>query len=235
MFLTSIAIHIIVLFSTTVESEVRHTSKGKLYPILNEYVKELYREFRDIPEERRFRLNEIVDYVQNQRMLNKNPQLLFISSNQASIGQMIQIWAETAAYYYGLTGIKTYSGGMNPQGISTSTIVSLERAGFIVYRSNIEGVDLYKVKYSYNLRPIQIFPKKIDYRINPRADYMAIMVERSADINISRVRGTHDRLSLPYNDPLQYEDSAMEDGAYDHLCRQIALEMFYVFSQLKNT
>lgn len=205
-----------------------------LYPILKNYIKDLYKEFRYIPEERRYRLNEIANYVRTQKEKNQAASLLFISTDQTAIGHMAQVWAETAAFYYGLKHVRTYSGGLTPKAVSEDMIAALERTGFIVYKTDLSGGAVYKIKYSYNLKPIIIFPKKVGHVKNPYEDFMAIFVEPNADANLPEADGSSRRLSIYYEDPEGYKGTPEEEKIYDERCRQMALEMFYVFSQLKH-
>jgi hypothetical protein len=147
---------------------------------------------------------------------------------------MAQVWAETAAFYYGFKHVRTYSGGLTPKTVSEDMIAVLERAGFIVYKTDLSGGAVYKVKYSYNLKPVILFPKKVDHVKNPLGQFMAIFVEPNADANLSEVDGSSRRLSVYYEDPEGYEGTPEEEKIYDERCRQMALEMFYVFSQLKH-
>jgi hypothetical protein len=212
--------------------EVQKSGFNRLYPILNEYVRDFPKEFRKIPEDRRYRLNEMVYFLEEQKQ-NKAPwQITFISSDESTIGQMAQAWSKAAAYYFGFTDFQPYSGGLNPDEISVSTIIALEKAGFIVYKSEVNGVDVYRIKYSYNLEPILAFPKKIDHSKNPGSNFMAVIVDGNADLNISNIKGTYYRLFLDYEDPLGYVGSDLEDAKFDESCKRIAVEMFYVFSQL---
>ena len=213
--------------------ESQDSSFNTLYPILSEYVRDFPKEFRKIPEDRRYRLNEIVYFLETQEQ-NRDPwQVLFISTNQSSVGHLAQVWAKTASYYFGFSKFESYSGGLAPHQISISTITTLEKAGFIVYKSDINNIGVYRIKYSYNLEPIVAFPKKIEHVKNPNQDFMAVIVEENADLNIQNVRGTYDRLLLTYEDPLGYDGSDVESSIYNESCKKIAVEMFYVFSQLR--
>lgn len=223
----------ILLTITGLFPDRKDTSFNKLYPILNEYVRDFPKEFRKIPEDRRYRLNEIVYFLEEQE-LNSDPwQLLFISTNQTSVSQMAQVWSKAAAYYFGFSKFESYSGGIKPGEISVNMITTLEKAGFIVYKTDVGGIDVYRVKYSYNLNPIVTFPKKIDHVRNPYHDFMAVFVEENADINIQNIKGTYNRLLLNYEDPVGYDGSDQETLIYEESCRRVAVEMFYVFSQLR--
>ena len=221
------------LFLFPKTTETKDTSFNTLYPILNEYIRDFPKEFRKIPEDRRYRLNEIVYFLEDQEKGNDPWQLLFISTNQAAVSQMAQVWSKAAAYYFGFTKFESYSGGIKPNEISINMIKELEKAGFIVYKSDVGGIDVYRVKYSYNLEPIVAFPKKINHVRNPYHDFMAVFVEENADINIQNIKGTYNRLLLKYDDPVGYDGSDQESFIYEESCRKVAVEMFYVFSQLR--
>jgi len=204
-----------------------------LYPILDEYVKNFPKEFRKIPEDRRYRLNELVYFLEEQERNNAPLRLVFLSTNQSSVSHMTQVWSKAAAYYFGISGFESYSSGIKPHDISIKTITTLEKAGFIVYKNDVNGTGVYKVKYSYNLKPIILFSKKNGHVRNPNDNFMAVFVDQNADMNIQNIRGTYNRLLLNYEDPIGYEGTVQENQIYDESCRQIAVEMFYVFSQLR--
>ena len=226
----------IFLISLCLSGCFLHTQKAQagprpLYPILHEYVKDFYKEFKKIPEERRYRLNEIADYIKNQKEQKQAVNLLFIGSNQsATSGCRIP---QVAAFYYRVDEVSTFSAGINPGEIRENAIFALERAGFIIYKNVVNGGTLYKVKYSYNLAPTVVFPKKINHVRNPRSNFMAVMTDANADLNLPIVKGTVYRLFIDYNDPIGADGTENEKEVYDESCRQMALEMFYVFSQLK--
>jgi len=230
--LLEFAVCISLFVGNLITNGTEDTRFNKLYPILNEYVRDFPKEFRKIPEERRFRLNEIVYYLEEQELNNAPWQITFISTNESTIGQMAQAWSKAAAYYFGFKEFHPYSGGLKPNKISESAILALEKAGFIVYNSNVNGVDVYRIKYSYNLSPLIVFPKKIDHTRNPGNNFMAVILDGNADLNINNVRGTYNRLFLEYEDPRGYEGSDLEKEKFNESCKQVAVEMFYVFSQL---
>ena len=117
--------------------------------------------------------------------------------------------------------------------ISVNMIKAMEKAGFIVYKSDVEGIDVYRVKYSYNVKPVITFSKKIDHVRNPYRDFMAVVVDENAELNIQNIKGTYNRLLLAYDDPVGYDGSEQETQIYEESCKKVAVEMFYVFSQLR--
>ncbi len=109
----------------------------------------------------------------------------------------------------------------------------MEKAGFIAYKSEVDGLGVYRIKYSYNLQPIVAFPKKVEHVKNPYQDFMAIIVDNNAELNLPNVRGTYHRLFLQYDEHDGYQGFDMENQVYESTCRKVAVEMFYVFSQLR--
>jgi arsenate reductase len=174
----------------------------------------------------------MVYFLEEQRR-NKAPgQITFISSNESTVAQMAQAWSKAAAYYFGFNDFSVYSGGLNPENISVNAIIALEKAGFIVYKTNVKGVEVYRIKYAYNLEPLVAFPKKINHVKNPGDNFMAVILDANAEMNIGNIRGTYHRLLLEYDDPKGYDGSDFEMTKYQESCKTIAIEMFYVFSQL---
>jgi hypothetical protein len=47
------------------------------------------------------------------------------------------------------------------------------------------------------------------------------------------VEGANKRVSLPYDDPKFYDNTPSESRMYDERCKQIALEMLYLFDYFK--
>ncbi|MCK5469535.1 MAG: hypothetical protein KAI99_13525, partial [Cyclobacteriaceae bacterium] len=84
MVLIKFSLSISLLF-LTICADSQETSFNKLYPILNEYVKNFPKEFRKIPEDRRYSLNEIIYFLEDQEEKNAPWQLIFISTNQSSV------------------------------------------------------------------------------------------------------------------------------------------------------
>lgn len=210
-----------------------YAETNKLYPIVQEYVRDFRKEIKKIPEERRYRLNEIVYYLEEQSKNHRPWQLVFIGSDQSVITQWLQVWATTAAYYFGTHGLEVYSAGLKTRKIATKTITTLEDAGFIIYKTNVSKTEVYRVKYSYNLKPEVVFSKKVGHRLLPTSDFMAIVTDKNADMNLEDIRGTYNRLYLSYENPEAYEGTNQEDAQFENTCHQVAVEMFYVFAQLR--
>ena len=55
-----------------------------------------------------------------------------------------------------------------------------------------------------------------------------------ADENCPFIPGAEKRIPLRYDDPKEFDDTPLEAQKYDERSRQIAAEMFYLFSKIKN-
>ncbi|MCB0818945.1 MAG: protein-tyrosine-phosphatase, partial [Flavobacteriales bacterium] len=66
---------------------------------------------------------------------------------------------------------------------------------------------------------------------NPQKGFCAVMTCSEADANCPIVRGALDRVSLPYVDPKEADDTPEEAARYDERCLQIATELWYVMQQ----
>ena len=62
--------------------------------------------------------------------------------------------------------------------------------------------------------------------------YVWTILDGNADLNIDNIKGTYNRLFLEYEDPKGYEGSNIEKDKFNESCKNVAVEMFYVFSQL---
>jgi len=78
-----------------------------------------------------------------------------------------------------------------------------------------------------------MFSKKFGNDANPHNGFCAIMVCSDADEACPLVPGAEDRISMPYDDPKEFDDTDKEKTKYDERCRQIAREMFFTFLYVK--
>src|SRR5262245_2106725 len=102
----------------------------RLNPRLAEYIEVRIREFDEIPNERKARLEELARYVQSRKSDDKLTKLIFICTHNSRRSHMAQLWAAAAAARYGFDAVETYSGGTESTAFNPRAIEALERAGF---------------------------------------------------------------------------------------------------------
>ncbi len=192
-------------------------------------------EFDQIPVERQNELKKIALVVRSKVQAGEAAQLTFICTHNSRRSHLSQIWAQTAAAYYGVPGVKTYSGGTEATACNYRTVRALRRAGFSVANSTPGATNpRYLVQYSENAAPIEAFSKVYSKDGNPTSNYIAVMTCDHADKNCPVVEGCLTRVAIPYVDPKVSDNTDKENATYDARCHQIAREMFYLMSQVNS-
>jgi arsenate reductase len=203
---------------------------GIMFNTIDELIKMV--KFDTILKERRLELETLVTYIQSKKDKALPINLNFICTHNSRRSQFTQVWASVAACKYGIA-INSYSGGVEVTACDKRTIESLQRLGFKV--ESVGDVNpVYTITYSYTEEPIITFSKLFDDTINPTTNFAAIMTCSHADENCPVVTGCDQRIAVRYNDPKVFDDSVLETAMYDSRSYEIATEMLYVFSKIKN-
>lgn len=202
-----------------------------MYPELKAYTKKLTENFDTIPEKRKEELSEVATFTSDELRKNGSVHLNFICTHNSRRSHLSQIWVQTAAAYYKIDGIKTYSGGTEATAFNPRAVAAIERAGFSVKKPGGEN-PRYEVRYDDNAEPMICFSKKFDDPFNPSEDFAAIMTCSDADENCPFVPGASFRKPITYRDPKESDGSAHEKETYDERCKQIGTEMFYMISKV---
>jgi arsenate reductase len=188
-------------------------------------------DFSSISEERKSILQELIHYVQKQKSESKEIHLNFICTHNSRRSQFSQLWAQTASFYY---GVKTfcYSGGVEVTAFNERAVASINRFGFKVEQSG-EGNPKYAVSFSENENPLIMFSKLYDDASSAQSNFAAVMTCSHADENCPFIPGANKRIPARYEDPKAFDDTELESAKYDERSKEIATEMFYVFSQVR--
>jgi protein-tyrosine-phosphatase len=211
-----------------------HSSRshnGLLAP-LQPYVNEVAQELDKVPKERTVALDEIIGSICNRLQTGKKADLTFICTHNSRRSHMSQIWAQTAAYYYGLDRISAFSGGTEATACNCRTIAAMRRVGFEIKDATAGDNPLYLVWYADNRPPIHAYSKLYNADANPRRDFIALMTCSVADRSCPIVEGAIARYAIHYADPRLCDDTPTETTAYNERCREIAREMFYIMSEV---
>ena len=187
----------------------------------------------NIPEDRLVVLKSLIDYIQSKIDQGKEINLNFICTHNSRRSQFSQIWAQTAADYFGVPA-KCYSGGVEVTAFNERAVASIKRSGFdVVAQGEGESNPIYLVSHSKNHDPIKAFSKLFDDPVNKAEQFAAVMTCSHADENCPFIPGTEQRIAVRYEDPKAFDDSPEEASKYDERSMQIASEMFYVFSKVR--
>lgn len=214
------------------ENTIVIEDRAPLYPTLERTVVELIREAHQITQERNDALQKLGEFVRSRTARHLPTRLIFICTHNSRRSHMAQIWAQTAAAYFGVPGVETYSGGTEVTAFSSRAVEAMERAGFQVKAAANTANPIYEVRYGHEADPIQAFSKVYDQPPNPTAEFAAVMTCSQADAACPLVLGASERFAITYEDPKAFDGTDREFAAYDERCRQIAREMLFVFSRV---
>jgi arsenate reductase len=204
----------------------------RLDPSLQIYVAARVAEFDLIPNDRKEKLTEIATYVRGRVQSKRSALLTFICTHNSRRSQMAQIWAQTAAAHYGISGVETFSGGTEVTAFNPRAVNALKRAGFKIAESDAKDNPRWQVWFADNAAPIECFSKVYNQDPNPKTEFCAVMTCSQADKTCPIVAGASFRIAVPYDDPKAFDDSPEETEKYDERCQQIAREMLYIFSKV---
>lgn len=210
-------------------AEAARESQIELYPALHTSVSALLGGFDAIPSERKKQLKKLALFVQTKQSSGETAELTFICTHNSRRSHLSQLWAATAAAYYGVKGVKTYSGGTEVTAFNPRAVAAVERAGFRVEKPEGDNPH-YQVTFSEAAPAHECFSKKYDAAGNPGSGFAAVMTCSEADKNCPTVEGASLRVALPFVDPKLSDGTPEETATYDARSRQIGAEMFYLFS-----
>ena len=198
---------------------------------LDTYLKNIESEFSQIPGKRTETLKLTGDWIVSSLKKTGSADLVFICTHNSRRSQFGQVWASTAARYYGIDNINGFSGGTEVTAFNPSAVAAIQRAGFITEGSPGQPDNpIYIVKSGAGISIGNMFSKKYDDPVNPAENFCAIMVCSDADEACPLITGATERISLPYEDPKTFDGSGLESRKYDERCREIARDLFFVFN-----
>ena len=228
-----LTIFIITLSCVGCSSTRQPQPNAKLLPALRPYVKEVIDELGIVSADRRVVLDAIASDVIAQLDAGKAANLTFICTHNSRRSHMSQIWAQTAAYYYGLDKVRAFSGGTQATDCNCRTVAAMRRVGFDIQDATRGDNPIYLVRYAGDRHPIRAYSKLYNADANPKRGFIALMTCSVADKACPAVAGAISRYAIHYADPRLCDDTPIETAAYNERCREIAREMFYIMSEVR--
>ena len=196
--------------------------------------KEFEAEFDLIPAERKEKLLSLSTYIKGKIEKNETPKLVVICTHNSRRSHIGQLWLAVGADYLGLPKIQTFSGGTEATAFNIRAVKAFQRAGFELTTANgIKDNPIYEVRWKMEMDPYLAFSKKYEDNPNPKTAFGAVMVCSEADEGCPFVGGCDFRLSLPYDDPKEYDETDQEEAKYDERLRQIGREIIFALGQVK--
>lgn len=207
------------------------STKTILFPEIEKVINTL--NFESISEKRKIILQPLVDFIQGKASNNQEIRLNLICTHNSRRSHLSQVWAQTAAAHYGIKNVFCYSGGTEATAMFPMAAKTLAKQGFQI-KTIAEGNNpVYAIKYSENAHPVIGFSKTFDDDFNPQSEFAAILTCSSADQGCPFIAGAEKRIPITFEDPKAFDNTPQQAEKYEERSVQIATEMFYVFSQIK--
>ena len=203
-----------------------------IYERIKIYCETLTKEFHNIPSQRKHVLENIASYINTKANEDKPVQLVYICTHNSRRSQFGQVWAKVAGTYYKIP-VHSFSGGTEATVFNTNAIHALKRIGFEIMIAQNGSNPVYHLKFDDQEKSIECFSKMYNHPVNPPSNFAAIMTCGDAEENCPFIPDVELRIATTYDDPKIYDNTPIQDAIYDERCRQIAREVFYVFSKIK--
>ncbi len=207
------------------------TTQSSLFSEIENVIKNL--NIESLSAERIETLQPLIDFIQS-KVINKQViRLNFICTHNSRRSHLSQVWAQTASAYFHIKNIFCYSGGTEATAMFPMVAETLTRQGFQIKNITNGNNPIYTIKYSENEHPIIGFSKTYDDDFNPQSEFVAVMTCSQADGGCPFIAGAEKRIPITFEDPKAFDNTPQQAEKYEERSVQIATEMFYVFSQIK--
>ena len=204
-----------------------------MYAQLAETIKQCI-DLQTVDEERKSILQPLVDFVQQKVDSRQEVNLNFICTHNSRRSHLAQVWAQVASVRFNIPNVHCYSGGTEETALFPKVVETLSNQGFGIFKIAGGINPVYAITYSENALPIIGFSKKYDSPFNPVSAFAAVMTCSQADGGCPFIAGAEKRIPITFEDPKIADDTPRQAQVYAERSLQIAAEMCYVFSRIKN-
>lgn len=207
------------------------TTKSSLFSEIETLIKKLNP--KTISDDRKAVLQPLTDFIQSKVSKKQEIRINFICTHNSRRSHLAQVWAQTMASYFNIKNVFCYSGGTEATAVFPMIIETLINTGFQIEKLANNNNPIYSIKYADNEHPIIGFSKKLDANFNPKSEFAAIMTCDSANEACPFVPGVEKRIPITFEDPKIFDNTPQQTEKYQERNLQIATELFYIFSQIK--
>lgn len=208
-------------------------NRKNLFPGLRGFIEKL--NVSTVSDERKLKLRSLIDFLREKIEAKQPVRINFICTHNSRRSHLSQVWAQTFAAYFNISGVICYSGGTEATAVYPVVVETLEQAGFAIAGLSDSQNPVYSIKYGANETPVIGFSKTFDHPFNPKSDFAAVMTCSQADAGCPFIPGASKRISITYDDPKDFDGTPQQAQKYEERSLQIATELFYVFSQVQNS
>ena len=172
-------------------------------------------------------LDKIINELNKNTLKNNYPKIIFICTHNSRRSQLAEIWSHTFSFIFKKKN-KIFSAGTSKEEFNIRAINVLEKIGFKIKE---EGKK-YIFNFSENCNSIHMYSKDIS-ELNLKNHFITIMTCADSDKNCPAIPNALARILLSYKDPKSFDNSKQETNKYIATSKKIALELFYLFKNLK--
>jgi arsenate reductase len=183
----------------------------------------------EIPDSRRLELDHLAAAVGERIGATGGADLVFVCTHNSRRSQLAQIWAQVAAAWHGVAGVRSFSGGTEATAFDQRARAAVARAGAVVEVAP-DGTNPMVTVSGWPGAPLHCWSKRFQDDANPGSGHLAVMTCGSADEACPVVPGAAARIALRYVDPKVADGTPEESQTYDARSREIARDLLYAFS-----
>lgn len=205
--------------------------KSEILKPIREKIQQFELGYSLIPEGRKQILKQLAAFVE--KKAEAKAELNFICTHNSRRSHISQLWAQAAAAYYGVANVFCYSGGTEATAFNPRAVNAMRDVGFTIMMSDDSENPRYEVHFSETQKPWIAFSKVYSDPFNPSSGYAAVMTCSHADEHCPLVIGAETRISLPFNDPKDFDGTPQEAEKYRERVLEIGREICYAFSLIK--
>lgn len=206
---------------------------SKILKPIREKIEQFEIDYLLIPEDRKQILKQLAAFVEKKQKAGEKAELNFICTHNSRRSHIAQIWAQAASAYYHVGHAQCYSGGTEATAFNPRAVKAMGEVGFKITKTDESENPRYEVFFSETQEPLIAFSKVYSDPFNPSSGYAAVMTCSHADENCPLVMGAENRISLPFNDPKDFDGTPLESEKYHERVLEIGREICYAFSQVK--
>lgn len=206
-------------------------SQEKLFPELMKTISKI--DPSRISRERKTVLNDLIVFIQAKSDHQEAINLNFICTHNSRRSHLSQVWAQTLAAHFNISGFTAYSGGTEATALFPAVTKTFKISGFRIEKLSETENPVYSIKYGPISLPVIGFSKTYDHGFNPQGEFGAVMTCSQADASCPVVAGASKRFPITFEDPKAFDGTPLQAEKYKERSLQIATELFYVFSKIK--
>ncbi len=172
-------------------------------------------------------LDKIINELNKNTLKNNYPKIIFICTHNSRRSQLAEIWSHTFSFIFKKQN-KIFSAGTSKEEFNIRAVNVLKKVGFKIK----EDAKKYILNFSENYNSIHMYSKHIN-ELDLKNNFITIMTCADSDENCPYIPNTLARILLSYEDPKSYDNTKQEITKYIATSNKIALELFYLFKNLK--